>query len=195
MRRRGYVPLRRLDDVPLRRRWVFHLRRTCDVTGTYRETQLRRRHNVLLPYGALYDHTLHRERKHFCRYCLQAFSAEEILKSHIKEYFKINGKQKTKEGEFVKFKNYERKVNSSIMIYANFEIISVPENNGKRTPEESYANKYQKHIACTYEYKLICIDDKFSKPFKTYLDEYVVYNFINSMIDESKYCSDVMKKN
>ena len=24
--RHGYVPLRRLGDVPMRRRWVFHLR-------------------------------------------------------------------------------------------------------------------------------------------------------------------------
>ena len=27
-----------------------------------------------------------------------------------------------------------------------------------------------------------------------YLDEDAVYNFISSMIEESKYCSDVMKK-
>ena len=40
------------------------------------------------------DHALHRGRKHFCCYCLQAFSTEEILKSHIKECFKINGKQR-----------------------------------------------------------------------------------------------------
>ena len=33
----------------------------------------------------MYDHTLHRERKRFCRYCLQAFSSEEILKSYIKD--------------------------------------------------------------------------------------------------------------
>ena len=26
MRRRGYVPLRHLDAVPMRRRWAFHLR-------------------------------------------------------------------------------------------------------------------------------------------------------------------------
>ena len=26
MERRGYIPLRRLSDVPMRRRWVFHLR-------------------------------------------------------------------------------------------------------------------------------------------------------------------------
>ena len=48
IRRRGDVPLRRLSDVATRRRWVFHLGRTCDVTGTYRETSLRRRHDVLL---------------------------------------------------------------------------------------------------------------------------------------------------
>ena len=51
IRRPEDVPLRRLGDVLLRRRWVFHLRRTCDVTGTYRETSLRRHHDVLLPGG------------------------------------------------------------------------------------------------------------------------------------------------
>ena len=51
IRRHGDTPLRRLGDVPSRRRWVFHLRRTCDVTGTYRETLLRRRYDVLLPGG------------------------------------------------------------------------------------------------------------------------------------------------
>ena len=59
LRRRHDIPIRhledipqgRLGDVPLRRRWMFHLKRTCDVAGTYRETPLRRHHNVLLPGG------------------------------------------------------------------------------------------------------------------------------------------------
>ena len=42
IRRRRDAPLRRLGDVPSIRRWVFHLRRTCDVAGTYRETLPRR---------------------------------------------------------------------------------------------------------------------------------------------------------
>ena len=65
MRRRCYVLLRRhydvpirrhrdaqlrlLGDVPSRRFWVFHLRRTCDVTGTYKERSLRRCYHVLMP--------------------------------------------------------------------------------------------------------------------------------------------------
>ena len=107
----------------------------------------------------------------------------------------INGKQRIimlKKGEYFTFKNYERKMQSPFIIYADFESILMPENNGKQNPEESYIYKYQKHIA--YGYNLVCVDDKFKKPFKTYLGEDAVYNFINSMIKESKYYSDMMKK-
>ena len=53
--------------------------------------------------------------------------------------------------------------------------------------------KYQKLITCSYGYELLRVDDKFSKPFKTYLGKDAVQNFINNMT-ESKYCSEVMKK-
>ena len=53
----------------------------------------------------------------------------------------------------------------------------MPDDNGKQKPEESYMNKHQKHIACSYDYKLVCVDDKLSKPFKTYLSIDAVYNF------------------
>ena len=99
-----------------------------------------------------------------------------------------------KKGEYAKFPNFERKTKSPLMIYADFERILVPEDNGKQNPSESYTNKYQKHVACSYGHKLVCADDKFSKPHKSYLGKDDVYNFIGSMIQESKYCSDVMKK-
>ena len=54
-----------------------------------------------------------------------------------------------------------------IYIYPDFESLLVSENNGKQNPEESDTNKYQKHIACSYGFKLVCIDDEFSKPFRT----------------------------
>ena len=145
----------------------------------------------------MYDHTLHCRRKRFCRYCLQAFSTEEILTSHIKDWFKIHGKQRiimSKKGEYVKFKNYERKIKSPFISYADFESILVLENNGKQNQEESYTNKYKNIMLAVMDVNLVCIDDKFRKPFKTYLGEDAVYNFINSLIKESKYCSGVIKK-
>ena len=100
----------------------------------------------------------------------------------------------SKKVKYVKFKNYDRKIKSPFIIYADCESILVPEDNGKQNPEEPYTNKYQKHIACSYGYKLVCVDDKFSKPFKTYLGEDAVYNFIDTMIEESKCCREVIKK-
>ena len=97
-------------------------------------------------------------------------------------------------GEYVKFKSFSRKIKSPFMIYGDFQSILVPEDNGKQNPTEPYTNKYQKHAACSYGYKLVFVDDKFSKHFKSYLVNNAVYNFISSMIEESKYCSDVMKK-
>ena len=69
----------------------------------------------------------------------------------------------------------------------------MPENSGKQNPEEPYTVKYQKHVACSYGYKLVCVDDRFSKPFKTYLGKNPVENFINYMTEQSKYCNQVMK--
>ena len=60
--------------------------------------------------------------------------------------------------------------------------------------KKTYTNKYQKYIVCSYGYKLVCPDDTFSKLFKKYLGEDAVYNFINSVIEESEYCSKMMKK-
>ena len=44
----------------------------------------------------MYDHALLCGSKHFCRYCLQAFSTEKNLKCYVKDCFKINGKQMIK---------------------------------------------------------------------------------------------------
>ena len=93
----------------------------------------------------MYDHTLHHGRKHFCHYCLHAFITEDMLQPHFKDCFNINGKQRlitTKKGEYVKYKNFERKIKLPFMIYADFESILVPEDNRKQNPNESYTNKY-----------------------------------------------------
>ena len=61
-----------------------------------------------------------------------------------------------------------KKTKSPFMVHANFESILVPEDNGKQNPNDFYTNKYQKYVACSYGYKFLCVDNKFSKPFKSY---------------------------
>ena len=61
--------------------------------------------------------------------------------------------------EYGKFKNYGRKIKSLFIIDANFESILVPADNRRQNPEDSYPNKYQKHVAWSHGYKLVCVDD------------------------------------
>ena len=63
--------------------------------------------------------------------------------------------------EYVKLKNYERKMASPFITYSDFESNLVSENNGKQNSEESHRNKYQNYIACSQGYKLVRVD-KFS---------------------------------
>ena len=114
----------------------------------------------------------------------------------MKDCLKINGKQRIimpKKGGYVRFKNYERKMKSAPIIYPDFESILVPEINVKQNTEQPHTNKYQKYIAGSYDYKIVCVDDKFSKRFKTYLGEDTAYNFINNVIEENEYCNEVQK--
>ena len=44
----------------------------------------------------MYSHTLHLGRKYFCRSYLQAFSTADILKRHVNDCFRTNGKKMIK---------------------------------------------------------------------------------------------------
>ena len=58
-------------------------------------------------------------------------------------------------------------------------------------------NKVTVHNLCGFLNlcgRLECVDDRPSKPFRLYLDEDACYSFINSMIEESKYCKEVIKR-
>ena len=67
----------------------------------------------------------------------------------LKDCFKINRIQRItmpNKVEFVKFKNVERKMKSPFMIYSDFEIILVLEDNRKQNRNESY-NKNIKNMS------------------------------------------------
>ena len=66
----------------------------------------------------------------------------------------------------------------------------VSEHNGKQNSNESYPNKYQKSIACSFVHKLRYVDDKLSKPFKTYLTK---MHFTVSLIIWSKKINIALK--
>ena len=58
-------------------------------------TKDEKKHYVLIKdFNAfMYNQLKHKERKHFCMYCLQCFSSERILANHVNNCLTINGAQ------------------------------------------------------------------------------------------------------
>ena len=67
------------------------------------------------------------------------------------------------------------------MFYEDFESILVLEDNRKQNLNESYTNKYQKHVVCSYGYKIVCVVDKVSNLTISYLGEDAVKIFMSSI--------------
>ena len=61
--------------------------------------------------------------------------------------------------------------------------------------ERSYTEKYQKHTACGYGYKVVChYDEKYSSDVVIYRGEDCIQKFIKCMFEEVKNCQEVIRE-
>ena len=108
----------------------------------------------------------------------------------------INGKQSVKlKSSLIRFKNYSRQIPVPFKIFDDFECIfkKVDCDIIERNSNITYTRKYQDHIPCSFAYKVVCIDNKFSKNVVLYRGKNVVNKFIISVLSEYNYCRRVVK--
>ena len=166
-------------------------------------TKDEKKHYVLIKdFNAfMYNQSKHKERKHFCMYCLQCFSSERILANHVNNCLTINGAQAInmpKQGEnILKFNNFHKQLPVPFVIYADFEaIVKKYESWEPKKSDESYTDPYQFHEECGFGYKLVCsYDSTYSKNVKLYRGENAAYKFIERMLKEVEYCKYIVVKN
>ena len=53
---------------------------------------------------------------------------------------------------------------------------------------------YHEHVPCSYVYKVICTDDRYSKSIVVFRGENAAYEFIKAVLKEYKYCRKIIKK-
>ena len=171
-------------------------------------TKDEKKHYVLIKdFNAfMYNQSKHKERKHFCMYCLQCFPSERILSNHVNNCLTINGAQAinmSKQGENIpKFNNFHKQLPVPFVIYADFEAITKKVQGCEQSEEmekdkdrRSYTEAYQTHEDCGYGYKVICCyDDKYSTYTRIYRGENAVYKFMEKMLEEVEYCKAVINK-
>ena len=70
----------------------------------------------------MFHKTKNKNKKWFCRNCLQCFSSENVLIKHKDDCLSINGTQSVKVEEgIIKYENYFKQLPVSFKIYAGFE--------------------------------------------------------------------------
>ena len=70
----------------------------------------------------MFHKTKNKNKKWFCKSCLQCFSSKNVLIKHKENCLSINGKQSVKlEEGIIKFENYFKQIPVPFKIYADFE--------------------------------------------------------------------------
>ena len=70
----------------------------------------------------MFHKTKNKNKKWFCKSCLQCFSSENTLTKHKEDCLSINGKQSVKlEKGIIEFENYSKQIPVPFKIYADFE--------------------------------------------------------------------------
>ena len=54
--------------------------------------------------------------------------------------------------------------------------------------------KYHEHVPCSYAFKVVCIDDRFSKPVVVFRGKNAPYEFIKAIFQKHKYCKKIIKE-
>ena len=116
----------------------------------------------------------------FCRGCLQCFSGENILMKHKEDCLSINGIQSVEvEDGTIEFKNYFQQLPVPLKPYADFECNL----RDAEICEGSYSKKYHEHVLCSYAFKVVCIDDRFSKPIVLYRGKNEFMNLLKQFLN------------
>ena len=100
----------------------------------------------------MFHKTKKKNKKWFCRSCLQCFSSENLLVKYKENCLSINCKHSVKlEKRIIEFENYFKQIPVLFKIYADCECNL----RGVECFEGSYIKKYQDHIPCSFAYKVL----------------------------------------
>ena len=135
--------------------------------------------------------TKNKNKKWFCKSCLQCFSDKRVLIKHKEDCLSINGVQSVDVEEgIIEFENYFKQLPVPFKTYVDFEFNL----RDVEISEGSYTEKYHEHVLCSYAYKVVCIDARFSESIVVFRGENAAYEFIKAIFQEHKYCKKIMNK-
>ena len=130
----------------------------------------------------MFHKTKNKNKKYFCKSCLQCFGSKNMLIEHKEVCLSNNDEQSVRlEKGTIEFKNYFERIPVPFKIYTDFQCNL----NSIESYEGSYSKKQQDHVPCSFAYKLPCVDNKFTKLIVVYRGENAVFKFIKAILSST----------
>jgi hypothetical protein len=137
-----------------------------------------------------------RNKTYFCNYCLHGFTKETLLQEHV-QYCSIHGAQKIEipekgKNDILEFRDYEKTLKVPFVIYADFETINVNIQSCDTNPEISSSTPNFKLEVCGFGYKVVCSDDRYTKPSVIYRGPDASQKLIERLLQEQNEIDEIL---
>ncbi|XP_053380054.1 uncharacterized protein LOC123531918 [Mercenaria mercenaria] len=138
----------------------------------------------------------HTGQLYFCPYCLHGFRKETSLQEH-QQYCSRHEAQRIElpipgENDILEFKDYEKTLKVPFVIYADFETINMKLHTCAPNHKHSAATPTTKLEVCGFGYKVVCEDDRYTKPSVIYRGEDASSKFIESLLQEQEEIQEIL---
>ena len=148
------------------------------------------------------DHFLSHQTKHgdprfYCSHCLHGFTTAHLLTEH-KPYCQPHGPQKikmpTEENKYLKFTDYHHQLKSPFVIYADFESILNKVSSCEPDTDKSHTTPTEVHTPCGFCYRVVCTNERYSKPAVVYRGGDVAEKFLKALRREEYNIMQILRK-
>ena len=138
-------------------------------------------------------------RHHFCRRCLHGFIRKDLLEEHIPycKQFDFQHVKYPEEGkdDILEFTNFRKQLRLPFVIYADMETVVEKIDTCMPNPEKSSTTHESHFEPCGYAYKVVCCNEKYTKPPVVYRGKNAVKHLLENLLDEEEYIKDILADN
>lgn len=138
----------------------------------------------------------HKSQLYFCPYCLHGFHKDTLLQEH-KRYCSRHGAQRADlpvpgKTDHLEFTDYEKTLRTPFVIYADFETINIKLQTCQPNPCKSATTSTTKLDVCGFGYKVVCEDERYTKPSVIYRGEDAGKRLIECLLQEQEHIQQIL---
>ena len=132
-----------------------------------------------------------------CPFCLHGYVRQSLLDEHL-VYCSTNQPQKIilpekGKNDMLEFKDYQKIIRIPFVIYADFETLNLKVQHCDPRPDTPSTTRTTKLEPCSFAYKVVSIDEDFSKPVVLYRGKDASRKLIESLLQEQAEIEDILK--